>query len=107
MPQIRVTMPTLAVVAVIAAAMATDDEVWGLRICQATGLGSGTVYPILERLEEAGWIASTWEGAQPPGRPRRRFYQLTDAGRIAYGEALAARAARRRMAGRLAHWSTP
>lgn len=90
-------MPTLAVVGAIAAAITAGDDAWGLRICQATGLGSGTVYPILERLEEAGWITSAWETAQPSGRPRRRFYQLTDTGRSAYAEALATRAARMRL----------
>src|SRR5690349_17354228 len=101
-------MPTLAVIGMIATAMAADDQVWGLRICQATGLGSGTVYPILERLEEAGWITSAWESPQPQGRPRRRFYQRTDAGRAAHADALAARAARRRPTGLTPRprWST-
>jgi PadR family transcriptional regulator, regulatory protein PadR len=43
-------------------------------------LESGTLYPALRRLEEAGLIAGTWTTG--PGR-RRREYQLTDSGRLA------------------------
>jgi len=43
-------------------------------------LESGTLYPALRRLEEAGLIVGTWTTG--PGR-RRREYQLTDRGRAA------------------------
>jgi len=92
-------MPTLAVLDTIAAAMSAGDRVWGLRICQSTGLGSGTVYPILERLEDAGWIMAEWEQLQPCSRPRRRFYELTNAGRNELAEARLKRAARYRRLG--------
>ena len=54
----------------------------GAEICKATGLASGTVYPILARLEKAGWLGSAWETGDPAelGRPRRRFYTLTAQG---------------------------
>lgn len=41
-------------------------------------LPTGTVYPALRRLEEAGWIRGTWSTVE--GR-RRRTYRLTAAGR--------------------------
>lgn len=43
---------------------------------------SGTVYPILLRLEQAGWLESEWETADPVllSRPRRRLYRLTGLG---------------------------
>jgi PadR family transcriptional regulator PadR len=91
--QIRLTMPTLAVLAAIAAAR-DEDPAYGLRISDETGLGPGTVYPILERLQAAGWVSARWETGQPAGRPRRRYYQMTGEGRIARASALAARAAR-------------
>jgi PadR family transcriptional regulator len=75
---------------------AGDDPPWGYRICEDAGLGSGTVYPILERLEEAGWIEGTWETGQPANRPRRRFYSLTGAGRAEYSAALTRRQNRTR-----------
>ena len=48
----------------------------------AAGLATGTLYPILLRLESAGWFVSRWENVDPTavGRPRKRFYRLTAAG---------------------------
>ncbi|WRZ88381.1 PadR family transcriptional regulator [Streptomyces sp. NBC_01007] len=34
---------------------------YGLELCELAGLPSGTVYPILARLGQAGWVDSTWE----------------------------------------------
>jgi PadR family transcriptional regulator, regulatory protein PadR len=55
---------------------------YGLEVCRDTGLPSGTVYPILMRLEQAGWLDSAWEEVDPreAKRPRRRFYRLTGEG---------------------------
>jgi len=57
-------------------------EVSGAQIAQQTKIASGTLYPILFRLEKAGWVESRWEAEEPSelGRPRRRFYQLTGVG---------------------------
>jgi DNA-binding MarR family transcriptional regulator len=93
-PAIRLTTPTWMVLDVLIAA--ADDPPWGYRICEEAGLGSGTVYPILERLEEAGWIEGAWETGQPASRPRRRFYTLTSAGRAGYSAAIARRQNRTR-----------
>ena len=45
-------------------------------------LSPGTLYPILLRLESAGWFVSRWEAIDPvsAGRPRRRLYRLTPSG---------------------------
>jgi DNA-binding PadR family transcriptional regulator len=63
----------------------------GFDIIDATGLRSGTVYPILRRLEDGGLVRSRWERApvaRQEGRPPRRLYQLTGAGSEAVAEAL-------------------
>jgi DNA-binding PadR family transcriptional regulator len=54
----------------------------GVEICTAAGLASGTIHPILARLERFGWLESRWEGIDPAveGRPRRRYYQLSSDG---------------------------
>jgi transcriptional regulator len=39
----------------------------------------GSLYPALYRLEERGWIASSWDIAE--SRRRARFYRLTAKGR--------------------------
>ncbi|MGW1209926.1 PadR family transcriptional regulator [Streptomyces sp. NPDC002499] len=58
---------------------------YGLTLGQAVGLQSGTIHPILARLERAGIITSFWEKpeeheAAVPPRPRRRYYQFTNDG---------------------------
>lgn len=54
----------------------------GADLTRRTGIKSGTLYPLLLRLEQAGWVASRWEAEQPHdlGRPRRRFYHVTGVG---------------------------
>jgi PadR family transcriptional regulator PadR len=56
---------------------------YGLELCEIVGLPSGTVYPILARLEHLRWVESCWEDPEEhvaAGRPRRRYYQLTSDG---------------------------
>ncbi len=63
----------------------------GFDILDATDLPSGTVYPILRRLEDAGCVRSHWEPverARAERRPPRRYYELTGAGRDVAAEAL-------------------
>jgi PadR family transcriptional regulator, regulatory protein PadR len=76
----RMTASVLKVVAALLTAGA--EERYGLQLMQATGLPSGTLYPILVRLERAGWVSSRWEETDPAteGRPARRYYRLTSAG---------------------------
>ena len=66
-------------------------ELYGLEIGEAAGLRSGTVHPILARLEAYGWLASRWEDIDPSaeGRPPRRYYALTADGALAARTALA------------------
>jgi PadR family transcriptional regulator PadR len=55
---------------------------YGLEISYSAGLPSGTIHPILARLEAAGWLESQWEDIDPRelGRPRRRYYSLSSEG---------------------------
>ena len=67
------------------------EQRYGLDLCEATGLPSGTIYPILARLERIGWVESDWEDPEAhiaEGRPRRRYYLLTREGAECAGEAL-------------------
>jgi DNA-binding PadR family transcriptional regulator len=78
-----------------------DRELYGLEFVDATGLPPGTIYPILARIEGAGWIASRWEqiDQHEAGRPRRRYYRLTPDGAELARDGLAAVAARQRRTG--------
>jgi DNA-binding PadR family transcriptional regulator len=62
----------------------------GAELSTATQVGSGTLYPMLARLEVAGWLTSEWEGIDPSvaRRPRRRFYKLTGRGQTSASKAL-------------------
>lgn len=77
----RMSITTLSVLHAI-----RDGVVYGFDILDATGLESGTVYPILSRLEGDGLLRSTWESetrAHADGRPARRNYAITPAGKAA------------------------
>jgi DNA-binding PadR family transcriptional regulator len=63
----------------------------GFDIIDVTGLPSGTVYPALGKLEDAGLVASHWEDsriAQREKRPPRRYYELRPAGQTALADAV-------------------
>lgn len=62
------------------------EWLYGLQIIDATGLKSGTVYPLLARLaEDKSWLETELEDIDPriEGRKPRRFYRLTALGEIA------------------------
>ena len=64
----------------------------GFDIMDATALPSGTVYPILRRLDAEGLVRSRWEKdgvARREQRPPRRYYELTPSGKIFAAEAAA------------------
>ena len=54
----------------------------GSEIMEVAGIASGTLYPILIRFENAGWLTSSWENICPSeeGRPRKRFYKISGHG---------------------------
>jgi PadR family transcriptional regulator PadR len=86
----RITVQTLAVLRVL-----LDhplQKYYGLELSKAAGLPSGSLYPILARLEQQGWLTSDWEQVdqRAAGRPRRRYYQLTGEGAAEAEQALAA-----------------
>ena len=59
---------------------ATGDWHYGYDLSKATGLKSGTLYPILMRLEGHGWLEARWEEAPQSGKPPRHLYRLTALG---------------------------
>jgi DNA-binding PadR family transcriptional regulator len=69
---------------------------YGYDLMKAAGLPSGTLYPLLSRLETRGLVTSAWEIPQQDGQRPRRYYQLTGEGvRVARLELAQATAARR------------
>jgi DNA-binding transcriptional MerR regulator/DNA-binding PadR family transcriptional regulator len=89
---VRVTGPLLDVLEVFLQAFANDEELHGWAILKATKRAGPTVYGVLDRLEDAGWVTGRWED-QPPNAntPRRRLYRLTPGGVVAARDLLASR----------------
>jgi DNA-binding PadR family transcriptional regulator len=83
------TIPTQLVLGVFL----TDPEreFYGYELSESAGLPTGTIHPILARLEGLGWLESRWEVVDPAeaGRPVRRYYRLTAEGAGAARDGLA------------------
>jgi PadR family transcriptional regulator PadR len=77
---VRVTVTTQAVLRVLLDE--PDRGHYGFDIGKKARIATGSLYPILDRLERAGWVTAAWEDIDPKeaGRPRRRYYQLTRRG---------------------------
>ncbi len=81
----RLTYPTALVLEAL-----LQGHHHGFDIMDATALPSGTVYPILRRLNAEGCVRSHWEResvARREQRPPRRYYELTSTGIAAAREA--------------------
>ena len=63
-------------------ALMDEPRKWhhGYELSKATELLSGTLYPILMRLSERGFLEHKWVETQEPGRPARHVYRLTASG---------------------------
>ena len=81
-----ITFPTTLVLQAIA-----EGARYGFDIADRTGLQTGTVYPALRRLDDLGFVRSTWESekiARREQRPARRYYEITRQGSTALETAL-------------------
>ncbi len=80
--------------ALVQVAMALLDDPtgqhWGYELSKRTGVRSGVLYPMLTRMLDEGWVDDGWEDPTTIGekRPPRRYYVLTDKGRLALGAVL-------------------
>jgi DNA-binding PadR family transcriptional regulator len=75
----NITYPTALVLHALA-----SGYTYGFDLIDATGLPSGTVYPLLRRLERMACVDSRWESetrAAREGRPARKYYRITGGGR--------------------------
>jgi DNA-binding MarR family transcriptional regulator len=87
----RRTMQTTAVLLAIEAA-GKDASFYGLELASAAGIRRSSVYRILEKLEDLGWLCSREEDIdeQAAGRRRRVYFSLTPLGAEAVSQELAA-----------------
>jgi PadR family transcriptional regulator PadR len=86
------------------AAMLRQPRAWryGYELSKQTDLKSGTLYPLLIRLSDQGFLESQWQEPERPGKPPRHAYKLTSSG-LAFAREMAATdtgsAVRRKLAG--------
>jgi len=83
------TAPLSYNAALVLQAMVQGNQ-YGFEIMRVVGLPSGTVYPLLRRLEASGFVSSDWEdegAAHADRRPARRYYRATNRGEVALAEA--------------------
>ncbi len=84
---------TYALVLVAIALMAEPSgRHWGYELSKQSGVRSGVMYPLLQRMLDEGWLADGWEDQAQTGRakrPPRRYYELTGAGKLALGAEIA------------------
>jgi DNA-binding PadR family transcriptional regulator len=77
---------------------------YGYDLMKAARLPSGTLYPLLARLEHQKLVASEWETPQQEGERPRKYYQLTGEGiRIARLELAHVSSRRQRSPARSGH----
>lgn len=80
--------------ALIQVAIALLDEPsgkhWGYELSKQSGVRSGVMYPLLTRLLDERWLVDGWEDPTTieGKRPPRRYYELTDEGRLGLGAIL-------------------
>lgn len=67
---------------------AGEDWSHGYALGRAAGIPSGTLYPLLIRLEEQEHLEAQWQPPSGPGRPARHAYRLSAAGRVFAAELL-------------------
>ena len=59
---------------------AGDEWSHGYQLAKEAGIKSGTLYPLLIRLTEQGYLDAEWQQPTEAGRPPRHAYRLTAAG---------------------------
>jgi PadR family transcriptional regulator PadR len=91
---VRISSQTVAVLQ----ALKGSGRTWryGYDLSKVTGLKSGTLYPILTRLHDEGWLENKWEQSSEQGRPPRHLYRLTAIGSSAAHAALKTTASKAR-----------
>jgi PadR family transcriptional regulator, regulatory protein PadR len=81
-------------VVAVAVALMCDPAAhhWGYDLSRRSGVRSGVMYPILQRMLDEGWLVDGWEEQARAGRgkrPPRRYYELTTVGKSALGALVA------------------
>jgi PadR family transcriptional regulator, regulatory protein PadR len=78
----------------------TGGRIWGYALSKKSGVRSGVLYPILDRMMGEQWLEDHWEEhTEGMKRPPRRYYTLTDSGRVNLGGVIRRAESEQRFAG--------
>jgi PadR family transcriptional regulator PadR len=76
----------LVALAILQMDQEADGRIWGYALSKRSGVRSGVLYPMLDRMMGEDWLEDHWEEhAEGKKRPPRRYYRLTDTGRTNLG----------------------
>jgi len=79
---------TYALIQVALALLAEpSSKHWGYELGKQAGVRSGVLYPMLSRMLAEGWLTDGWEDPTTirEKRPPRRYYELTEDGKLRLG----------------------
>jgi len=76
--QLRKGVLELCVLTLLSRADAYGYEI-ASRLMQEVGMGEGTIYPLMRRMQDDG-LVSTYL-VEAPGGPPRKYYRMTESGR--------------------------
>lgn len=80
----RTRKPSSSTLKILECLSASPGGLHGYALMKASGLASGTLYPILGRLSERGWLEKHWETGEDVSGPPRRIYTITSVGRTQF-----------------------
>ena len=80
----RSRLPSAATLKILKCLSHSQEGLHGYALMKGSGLASGTLYPILGRLADRGWLDKTWETGEDDSGPPRRIYTLTPLGRAQF-----------------------
>lgn len=80
----RTRKPSGSTLKILECLIAAPDGLHGYALIKASGLASGTLYPILARLSDRDWLEKKWENGEGVSGPPRRVYTITPLGRTQF-----------------------
>lgn len=82
----RTRRPSAATMKILKCLAGEAEGLHGYALMKAAGLASGSLYPILGRLTDRGWLEKTWEVDEDSSGPPRRIYKITPLGHAQFAD---------------------
>lgn len=82
----RKRRPSVATLKLLNCLAVAPEGLHGYALMKGAALASGSLYPILGRLTDRGWLEKTWEVDEEGSGPPRRIYRITPLGRAQFAD---------------------